>query len=110
MVVFPPGLCVEWICKFENLTNTATSDSKPLPVKRGKKRSYDTFSKGSTRLPSISTDALQVIISNPDAIRKSQYRCHSWAHYYALIFEPSLKLSELNNYTPATNTHILGRY
>ncbi len=60
MVVLPPGTSVEWIGEINNLVSTPTNDSKPLPIKRGKKRSYDTFTKGSTKLPSISTDSLQV--------------------------------------------------
>jgi hypothetical protein len=60
MVVLTPGVSVEWLGEINNLVGTATAGSKPLPIKRGKKRSYDTFTKGNTRLPSISTDTLQV--------------------------------------------------
>lgn len=61
MVVLPPGVNVEWLGEIDNLVvgTGATAGSKPLPIKRGKKRSYDTFTKGNPRLASISTDSLQ---------------------------------------------------
>jgi hypothetical protein len=73
--VFPKNIFIEWLGNFEHLaiqpieslsetnkenTNLSLELENEIPLKGKKKPSYDVFSKGSYKVPSISEDSIQV--------------------------------------------------